>query len=190
MLLHNDKKISKMEYKISKFKWNDVMLEKHMESKGFFRNVSGSSKVGEIALLDFTEKGIINYFTENDKVYYMELGSVNGFNFPYRGEASRKFIKNCKNIPVEERIKFLYETLSSNSNYNCLGIKYKDPGSRRHFESIFEINDVSSSDSYEEQDSYAEKQLPLEEQGWFDDSDDDDVDDDIASFTIDDYIGF
>ena len=127
-----------MEYKISKFKWNDVMLEKHMESKGFFRNVSGSSKVGEIALLDFTEKGIINYFTENDKVYYMELGSVNGFNFPYRGEASRRFIKNCKNIPVEERIKFLYEALSSNENYNWLGI-INTEGGYLGKKSLFEI---------------------------------------------------
>ena len=115
-----------MEYKISDFKVRDVIFEKHMESNGFFRNVSGSSKVGEIAFLDFTEKGIKNYFTENDKVYYMELGSVNGFNFPYRGEASRRFIKNCKNIPAEERIKFLYEALSSNENYNCLAITHKD----------------------------------------------------------------
>ena len=115
-----------MEYKASEFKVDDVILEKHMESKGFFRNVSGSSKVGEIALLNFTEKGIRNYFTENDKVYYMEVGSVNGFNFPYRGEAPRKFIKNGNNIPAEERIKFLYEALSSNENYNCLAIVHKD----------------------------------------------------------------
>ena len=129
-----------MEYKISDFKWNDVILEKHIESNGFFRNVSGSSKVGEIALLDFTEKGIKNYFTENDKVYYMELGSVNGFNFPYRGEASRRFIKNCKNIPVEERIKFLYEALSSNENYNRLTIMRKDPNSDGYFMLLFEID--------------------------------------------------
>ena len=128
-----------MEYKASEFKVSDVILEKHMESKGFFRNVSGSSKVGEIALLNFTEKGIRNYFTENDKVYYMEVGSVNGFNFPYRGEAPRKFIKMCNNIPAEERIKFLYEALSSNENYNCLAIMHKDKRRGRK-KLLFEIN--------------------------------------------------
>lgn len=126
-----------MEYKISEFKWNDVILEKHMESNGFFRNVSGSSKVGEIALLDFTEKGIKNYFTENDKVYYMEVGSVKGFDFPYRGEAPRKFIRIQKGIPAEERIKFLYEALSSNENYNCLVI-INDSGDLRK-KTLFEI---------------------------------------------------
>ena len=128
-----------MEYKASEFKVSDVILEKHMESKGFFRNVSGSSKVGEIALLNFTEKGIRNYFTENDKVYYMEVGSVKGFDFPYRGEAPRKFIKKCNNIPAEERIKFLYEALSSNENYNCLAIMHKDKRRGRK-KLLFEIN--------------------------------------------------
>lgn len=128
-----------MEYKISDFKWNDVILEKHIEANGFFRNVSGSSKVGEIALLDFTEKGIKNYFTENDKVYYMELGSVKGFDFPYRGEAPRKFIRIQKGIPAEERIKFLYEALSSNENYNCLAIMHKDKRRGRK-KLLFEIN--------------------------------------------------
>lgn len=128
-----------MEYKVSEFKWNDVILEKHMESNGFFRNVSGSSKVGEIALLDFTEKGIKNYFTENDKVYYMEVGSVKGFDFPYRGEAPRKFIRIQKGIPAEERIKFLYEALNSNENYNCLAIMHKDKRRGRK-KLLFEIN--------------------------------------------------
>ena len=128
-----------MEYKSSEFKVSDVILEKHMESKGFFRNVSGSSKVGEIALLNFTEKGIRNYFTENDKVYYMEVGSVKGFDFPYRGEAPRKFIRIQKGIPAEERIKFLYEALSSNENYNCLAIMHKDKRRGRK-KLLFEIN--------------------------------------------------
>lgn len=128
-----------MEYKASEFKVSDVILEKHMESKGFFRNVSGSSKVGEIALFNFTEKGIRNYFTENDKVYYMEVGSVKGFDFPYRGEAPRKFIRIQKGIPAEERIKFLYEALSSNENYNCLAIMHKDKRRGRK-KLLFEIN--------------------------------------------------
>lgn len=129
-----------MEYKISDFKVSDVILEKHMKSKGFFHNAAGSSKVGEIALLNFTEKGIRNYFTENDKVYYMELGSVKGFDFPYRGEASRVSIGNKNsNIPVEERISFIYEALSSNENYNCLAIIHKDKR-RGTKKLLFEIN--------------------------------------------------
>ena len=131
-----------MEYKASEFKVSDVILEKHMESKGFFRNVSGSSKVGEIALLNFTEKGIRNYFTENDKVYYMEVGSVKGFDFPYRGEAPRKFIRIQKGIPAEERIKFLYEALSSNENYIRLTIIRKDPNSSGYFKLLFEIDEA------------------------------------------------
>ena len=121
-----------MEYKISKFKWNDVILEKHMESKGFFRNVSGSSKVGEIALLDFTEKGIINYFTENDKVYYMELKC---FKSPTISIGDKK-----NNVPAEERIKFLYEALLSNENYNRLTIMCKDSNSSRRIKLLFEID--------------------------------------------------
>ena len=56
------------------------------------------------------------------ETFYRALKSLDS----YRGEASRRFIKNCKNIPVEERIKFLYEALSSNENYNCLAITHKD----------------------------------------------------------------
>ena len=53
----------------------------------------------------------------------MELGSVKGLDFPYRGEAPRISIGDKKhNIPVEDRIKFLYESLSSNTNYNSLGV--------------------------------------------------------------------
>ena len=187
-----------MEYKTS-IDWyssmqeDEIMLEKYTEPKGFFRNTTGPLKVGEIRLVYDPSKGWFeDLLTEEYRVYYMGLLCTDKgmLSVTYRGEAPFVSIGDKRhNIPVEDRIKFLYESLSSNSNYNCLGIKYKDPDSRRHFESIFEINDISSSDSYEEQDSYAEEQLPLEEQGWFDDSDYDDDDDDITTFTIDDYIG-
>lgn len=117
-----------MEYKISTFGMWDIRLEKHMESKGFFRNTTGSSKVGEIRLVKEADVWQFeNFLTKNDEIYYMELGSVKGFDFPYRGEASQISIGNKNsNIPVEERIKFLYEALSSNENYNCLAIVHKD----------------------------------------------------------------
>ena len=181
-----------MEYKTS-IDWyssmqeDEIMLEKYTDPKGFFHNTTGPLKVGEIKLYDNTENDRFENFLMDEEICYMELGRSKICSD--ENEIPSVFVGDKKNnIPVEERIKFLYESLSSNSNYNCLGIKYKDPDSRRHFESIFEINDISSSDSYEEQDSYTEEQLPLEEQGWFDDSDDDD-DDGITTFTIDDFIG-
>ena len=180
-----------MRYKTS-IKWDrilqadDIMLEKYTEPKGFFRNTTGSLKVGEIRLIYDPSKGWFeNLLTEEYRIYYMGLLCTDKgmLAVTYRGEAPFVSIGDKRhNIPVEDRIKFLYESLSSNTNYNCLGIKFKDPDSRMHNESIYEINDVSHSDSY------VEEQLPLEEQGWFDD-DDNDNDDGIASFIIDDYIG-
>ena len=94
--------------------------------KHFFRNTTGSLKVGEITLDDLTEDMMIQDFLIEDgnyDAYYMELGSVKGSDFPYRGEAPRISIGDKKHsIPVEDRIKFLYESLSSNTNYNSLGI--------------------------------------------------------------------
>ena len=115
-----------MEYKTKISGGGGIILEKYMESKGFFRNVSGSPKVGMIGLDDGTEEMLIYDFLFEDgyyDVYYMELGSVKGSDFPYRGEAPRISIGDKKhNIPVEDRIKFIYESLSSNTNYNYLGI--------------------------------------------------------------------
>ena len=163
-----------MEYKIKRSVWG-VILEKYTEPKGFFRNTTGPLKVGEITLDDGTEDMMIQDFLTKEKIRYMELGSVKGFDFPYRGEAPRISIGDKKhNIPVEDRIKFIYESLSSNSNYNCLGIKYKDLDSRRHFESIFEIDSVSRIDAY------------AKEQSWF--VDDDDDDDGITTFFINDLL--
>lgn len=114
-----------MEYK-TKISGGGIMLEKYTEPKGFFRNTTGPLKVGEIRLDDGTEDMMIHDFLFEDgyyDVYYMELGSVKGSDFPYRGEAPRISIGDKKhNIPVEDRIKFLYESLGSNTNYNYLGI--------------------------------------------------------------------
>ena len=129
-----------MEYKISTFGMWELRIEKHTESKGFFRNV-GLSKVGEICLIDQTNGlDIRGFLTKNDEIYYAELECVKIPGFTYQGEAPRISIGDKENIvPVEERIKFLYEALS-NENYNRLTIKRKDPNSGGYFKSLCEIN--------------------------------------------------
>ena len=132
-----------MEYKITKKSRLEIRLEKYTEPKGFFRNTTGSLKIGEIELFNSTnEEWFEDFLTEEDGTYYMELGSVKGLGFPYRGEAPQIFIGDkVHNIPIEERIKFLYEALNSNENYNCLAIIYKDPDPMRgHKKSLFEID--------------------------------------------------
>ena len=68
------------------------VIEKHMESNGFFRN-AGSSKIGEIGLVDETTgREFSDLFDEdgNYNVYYMEFGCISGFGLTsYRGEAPR-----------------------------------------------------------------------------------------------------
>ena len=119
-----------MEYIMEEIDDSIFVIEKHMESNGFFRNVSGSSKIGEIRLGDFTIGGNFSDLFDEDgnyDVYYMGLGCISGFSLSsYRGEAPQISIGDKEhNIPVEERIKFLYEALSSNENYNCLVIIYE-----------------------------------------------------------------
>ena len=130
-----------MEYKMSTYGMWELRLEKHMESKGFFRNAAGSSKVGEICLIDQANGwDIRSFLTENDEIYYAELGCVKIPGFTYQGESPQISIGDKENIvPVEERIKFLYEALSSNENYNRLTIKRKDPNSGGYFKSLYEI---------------------------------------------------
>ena len=115
-----------MEYKTKISGGGGIILEKYTEPKGFFRNTTGQLKIGEITLDDGTEEMLIHDFLFEDgyyDVYYIELGSIKGLDFPYRGEAPRISIGDKKhNIPVEDRIKFLYESLGSNTNYNSLGI--------------------------------------------------------------------
>ena len=130
-----------MEYIMSKISSLQIRIKKYTESKGFFRNTTGPLKVGEIELFNSTdERRFEDVFIEKCEVYYMELGCINGFDFIYRGEAPRISIGDKEhNIPVEERIEFLYEALSSNENYNCLAIMHKDKRRGRK-KLLFEIN--------------------------------------------------
>ena len=130
-----------MEYKMTKNSRLEIRLEKYTEPKGFFRNTTGPLKIGEIELFNSTNEGWFeDFLTEEDGVYYMELGCINGFDFIYRGEAPLVSIGDKRNnIPVEERIKFLYEALSSNANYNCLEILYKGSDYMLYNRVLFEI---------------------------------------------------
>lgn len=127
-----------MEYKISNFNDFVFTIEKYTEPKEFFRNTTGPLKVGEIRLEDFTKGRWFLNFLMKEKICYMELGCINGFGLIYRGEAPQVSIGNKRyNTLVEERIKFLYEALSSNENYNCLVI-INDSGDLRK-KTLFEI---------------------------------------------------
>ena len=130
-----------MRYKVRRISNREIRIDKYTDPKGFFHNTTGSLKVEEIELYNCTENGWFeDFLTEEDGTYYMELGSINGFGLLYRGKAPRISIGDKKhNIPVEERIKFLYEALSSNYNYNCIGIIYKDTKIGRYKKSLFEI---------------------------------------------------
>ena len=122
-----------MRYRMIKRGERDLSLEKYMESKGFFRNATGPSKVGEIKLYDNTDEN--DRFEDclmDGEICYMELwrsikiGS-NADEIPPISIGDKK-----NNIPVEERIKFFYESISTNSHhnftpYNYLTIIYKDP---------------------------------------------------------------
>ena len=132
-----------MEYKISTYGMWELRLEKHTESKGFFRNI-GLSKVGEIRLIDQTNGWYIrNFLTENDEIYYAELECVKSRNSSYQGETSRISIGDKENIvPAEERIKFIYDALGSNESYNRLTIMRKDPNSDGYFKSLYKIDKV------------------------------------------------
>lgn len=134
-----------MRYRMIKRGERDLSLEKYMDSKGFFRNATGPSKVGEIKLHDDTD--------ENDRfedclmdweICYMELwrsikiGS-NADEIPPISIGDKK-----NNIPVEERIKFFYESISTNSDhnftpYNYLTIIYKDHTNMRYEKKLFNI---------------------------------------------------
>lgn len=131
-----------MEYKVIKRGERDLWIEKHMESKGFFRNATGPSKVGEIGLYNSTESGWFeDFLTEEDGVYYMILGVAEEFGLMDQDDVPLIYIGDKKNnIPVEERLKFLYETLSSNTKYECLGIIYKNPNIFGDNSALFRID--------------------------------------------------
>lgn len=120
----------------------DLSLEKHMELKGFFRNATGPSKVGEIKLHDDTnENDRFEDLLMDGEICYMELWrSIKiGSN---ADEIPPISIGDKNNIPVEERIKFFYESISTNSHhnftpYNCLTIIYKDHTNMRYEKKSF-----------------------------------------------------
>ena len=132
-----------MEYKTKSSEGGGIIVEKYTEPKGFFRNVTGSSKVGIIRLDDYTnDRKIEDFLTKEDGIYYMNLGCADNVWFigSYRGEAPQMSIGDNKhNIPVKDRMKFIYESLSSNTNYNCLEIIYKSPDYMMYTKVLFEI---------------------------------------------------
>ena len=141
-----------MRYKMIKnSEWDSrvIVIEKHMESKGFFHNAAGSSRVGGIVIYNSTESGWFeDFLTEEDGVYYMIIGFADEFGLIYRDGAPLIAIGDKKqNIPIEERIKFLYEALSSNMKYECLGIIYKDSNNFvGHNSTLFRIEFAGNDD--------------------------------------------
>lgn len=126
----------------------EIRIDKYTDSKGVFHNTTDPFWAGEIELYNCTERGWFeDVFNEKCKVCYMELGRIKGFGFRYQGKAPYISIgapqisigDYSNNIPIEDRIKFLYESLSSNYNYNCLGIIYKDMKLGEYKESLFTI---------------------------------------------------
>lgn len=137
-----------MRYKMIKRGERDLSLEKYTEPKGFFRNTTGPLKVGEIRLYNSTENGWFeDFLTEEDGTYYMILGCADKFGLIYRDGVPRISIgasiaigDKKNNIPIEDRIKFLYEGLSSNIKYECLGIIYKNPNIFGSDNTLFRID--------------------------------------------------
>ena len=134
-----------MEYKMIKRGERDLSLEKHMESKGFFRNVSGPSKVGEIKLQDDTdENDRFENFLMDGEICYMELGRSIKFCLSVNGVSPISIGDKKNNIPVEERLNFFYESISTNLHhnytlYNYLTIIYKDHTNMRYKKKSFNL---------------------------------------------------
>lgn len=136
-----------MEYRIEEVDDFVFTIEKHMESKGFFRNAGGSSKVGEIKLYD----DIINNRFEDClvdwEICYMELGRSIKFCLNVNGVSPISIGDKKNNIPIEERLKFFYESISTNSHhdfthytlYNYLTIIYKDHTNMRYKKKSFNL---------------------------------------------------
>ena len=126
----------------------DLRLEKYTDPKGFFRNTVGPSKVGEIKIYNSTEdRWLENFLTEEDEVYYMILGCPDDFGLiSQEGVPLISIGDKEHNISVEDRIKFLYETLSSNTKYECLGIIYKDSNIFGYEKTLFTIDFIGNDD--------------------------------------------
>lgn len=140
-----------MRYRMIKnSRWDSrvIVIEKHMESKGFFHNATGPSRVGGIAIYNSTEDGRLeDFLTKEDGTYYMILGCHDEFGLIYRDDVPLISIGDKKhNIPVEDRIEFLYESLSSNIKYECLGIIYKGSDIFGHNSTLFRIEFIGYDD--------------------------------------------
>ena len=140
-----------MEYRMIKSsEWDSrvIVIEKHMESKGFFRNATGPSRVGGIEIYNSTEnEWFEDFLTEEDGVYYMILGCHDEFGLIYRDGVPLISIGDKEhNIPIEERLKFLYEAFSSNIKYECLGIIYKGSDIFGHNSTLFTIDFIGNND--------------------------------------------
>lgn len=136
-----------MKYAIRK-EGDEFILEKYSEQKGFFQNI-GASKVGEIKLYNLEGDALLEEFLTDEfciDLCWAGLTSVEDmFFFSYRGPAQCVCIGNqegvqdpeypvARDFPIEERIKFLYEALNSNTNYNCLGFSFKNyAGTYTHY---------------------------------------------------------
>ena len=130
-----------MEYRMREISNREIRIDKYTDSKGVFHNTTDPFWAGEIELYNCTGRGWFeDVLTEEDGTYYMELGCIKGFGFKYRGKAPQISIGDKKNnIPIEDRSKFFYEALSSNYNYNCLEIIYKDTKLGEYKKSLFTI---------------------------------------------------
>lgn len=134
-----------MRYRMIKRGERDLSLEKYMESKGFFRNATGPSKLGEIKLHDDTDEN--NRFEDclmDWEICYMELGRSIKFCLNMNGISPISIGDKKNNIPVEDRIKFFYESISTNSHhnftpYNYLTIIYKDHTNMRYEKKSFQL---------------------------------------------------
>ena len=140
-----------MRYRMIKnSRWDSrvIVIEKHMESKGFFHNATGPSRVGGIAIYNSTEDGRLeDFLTKEDGTYYMILGCHDEFGLIYRDDVPLISIGDKKhNIPVEDRIEFLYEALSSNIKYECLGIIYKSSDIFGPNSTLFTIDFIGNDD--------------------------------------------
>ena len=130
-----------MEYRMREISNREIRIDKYTDSKGVFHNTTDPFWAGEIELYNCTGgEWFKDVLTEEDGTYYIELGCIKGFGFKYRGKAPQMSIGDKEhNIPVEDRIGFLYEALSSNYNYNCLEIIYKDTKLGEYKKSLFTI---------------------------------------------------
>ena len=133
---------------MSKISSLQIRIKKYTESKGFFRNTTGPLKVGEIKISNSTEDGWLeNFLTEEDEVYYMILGCPDDFGLiSQEGVPLISIGDKEHNIPVEDRIEFLYEVLSSNTKYECLGIIYKDSNIFGYEQTLFTVDFIGNDD--------------------------------------------